>query len=154
MQSWYERGVGFREEVGPQVRLGNPMNFWTYVKDSTLAVRSQSRGIDDIVDSMLNDESLQLLKEERCERYPMGDQKIDGKPCQAYLLASLERARDPDWKAGKKRMIILLDDQSRIARAVIEVRSEARWVARLTTDWQYDLQIDPTLFAPAFWRRK
>ena len=80
----------------------------------------------------------------------MGDQKIDGRQCRAYLLAKLERASDPDWKAGKKRMVILLDDQSRIARAVIEVRSEARWFAWLTSDWTYDLSIDPTLFAPHF----
>ena len=26
-ESWYERGVGFREEIGSQVRLGNQKNF-------------------------------------------------------------------------------------------------------------------------------
>jgi len=150
MQSWYVRGVGFREEVGPEVRLGNQKNLWTFVKGSKLAIRSQSHDIDDIVDRMLNNETLQLLKQEQIERYPVGDQKIDGRPCQAYLLAKFERATDPDWKTGKKRMVILLDDQSRIVRAVAEVRSQDHWVAQFTTDWKYDVQVDPALFEPHF----
>jgi hypothetical protein len=43
-KAWYERGVGFREELGSDLRFGNPKNFWTLLKDSNLAIRSKSRG--------------------------------------------------------------------------------------------------------------
>jgi hypothetical protein len=150
MQSWYVRGVGFREEVGPEVRLGNQRNFWRYVKDSKLAIRSQSRDVDRIVDRMLDNETLQLLKQEQLEWYPAGDLNIDGQPCRAYVMAKIERAADPDWQSGRKRMVILLDDQSRIVRAVAEFRSDNHWVPQYTTDWKYDVQVDPALFEPHF----
>ena len=151
LQSWYERDLGFRAEFGNEVRLGNPKNFWTYLKDAKLAIRSDSHGIDDIVDRMLNNEDLQVLKDAgNFERYPSGDQKVDGRPFQAYLVTQLKWSTDPDWKAGKRRMVILLDDQSRIARLLAETRSEDRWLVQRTTEWKYDVQVDPALFEPRF----
>jgi hypothetical protein len=151
LQSWYERGVGFRAESASEVRLGNQKNFWTYSKDTKLAIRSDSHGIDDIVDRMLNNEDLQVLKEVgEFERYSAGDQKVDGQPFQAYLVRKLKGSTDPDWKAGTRRIVILLDAQSRIARSFAESRSEGRWVVQRTIDWKYDVQIDSALFEPHF----
>ena len=87
MESWYERGIGFRETVGPEVRLGNQRNFWSYRKDSKLAIRSKSHGIDDIVARIIDNDTFRMLKEEKTERYPTSDQTVDGQACKAYLLS-------------------------------------------------------------------
>jgi hypothetical protein len=150
MGSWYERGVGFREEVGTEVHLGNQENFWTYVKDSKLAIRSNSHGVDDIVARMLDNEALQVLKDAHIERYPAGDQMVDGEPCQAYLPTKLERLGDHDLKIGKKRMVILLGDRSRITQVRIEARSGDRWVVQFISNWKYDVPVDRALFEPHF----
>lgn len=142
METWYERGVGFRETVGPMVRLGNQKNFWTYVQDSKTAVRSESHGIDDIVNRMLDNEIIKALKDAKIELDTNDDEMVDGRPCQAYVLTNSKNAVDPAVKAGHKRLRVLLDDQSRIMRAFSEGRSEGRWVVQLTMNLKYDVPVD------------
>ena len=142
MESWYERGVGFRETVGSMVHLGNQKNFWTYVQDSNLAIRSESHGIDDVVNRMLDNEFIKALQDAHIERDATGDEVVDGQPCRAYLLTNFKHAVDPAFKSGKIRLRILLDDQSRLVRAFLEDRSDDRWVVQLTTNWKYDVPVD------------
>jgi hypothetical protein len=149
-ETWYERGVGFRETIGSDVHLGNQKNFWSYVEGSKLAIRSDSHGIDDIVNRMLDNEIIQALKDARTERDASGDETIDGQPCRSYVLTNFASATDPALKSGKKRLRIMLDDQSRIMRAYIEDRSDDRWLTQLTMSWKYDVPVDRALFEPRF----
>jgi hypothetical protein len=149
-ETWYERGVGFRETIGSDVHLGNQKSFWSYVQGSKVAIRSDSHGVDDIVNRMLDNEIVQALKDAQTERDTKGDETVDGQTCRAYVLTNFASATDPALKSGKKRLRILLDDQSRIVRAFIEERSDDRWLTQVTMNWKYDVPVDRTLFEPRF----
>jgi hypothetical protein len=66
------------------------------------------------------------------------------------VLSGFKSAVDPAFKSGKKRLRILLDDQSRIVRAFMEDRSDDHWVVQLTFHWTYDVPVDGALFQPRF----
>lgn len=149
IDAWYERGVGFRNEQPAGVTIGNAEYFWSHVEGAKVATRSASRGINDLVDRVLDQELGQVLSGAKYSRYAAGDRQIEGRPCQAFLL-DRDRQDDPDLKTGKKRVIILLDDRSRVARIVTEFRSGDRWVVRTTSDWRYDIPVDRALFEPHF----
>lgn len=150
MESWYERGEGFRETVGPTVRLGNQKNFWTYLPDSKSAIRSESHGIDDVVNRMLDNEMIKALRDAKIERDANGDEVEGGRPCRSYVLSNFASAVEPALQSGKKRLRILLDDQSRIVRAFLEDRTDNRWVVQVTYNWKYDVPVDRALFEPRF----
>src|SRR5262249_29638834 len=118
---WYQRGVGFREEQPSEVAVGNREGSWRYLEHAKLAVRSKGTGIGDMVDRALDNEVGQAVKDLKYERYEAGDQAVDGQPCRAYLLTKVQGQIDPELKAGKRRMLLLLDDRSRIARIITEV---------------------------------
>jgi hypothetical protein len=147
---WYQRGVGFREELLSEVTVGNREGSWRYLKHAKLAIRSSGTGISDMVDRALDNEVGQALKNLKYQRYEAGDQAVDGQPCRAYLLTNVEDQIDPQLEAGKRRMLLLLGDQSRIARIITQVRSQDRWVVRVINDWRYDAPLDPGLFQPRF----
>jgi hypothetical protein len=153
-KAWYERGVGFREEQDSEVRLGNQNSFWTYLKDSNLAIRAKSRGLEDIVDRMLNSDALADFKRfGKTERFPDADQTIAGQSCKAYLLIHVYPVGYPieaQQKDEKGRSLILLDEQSRIIRGLYEMQLKDGWVVLRTSDWKYDVPIDRTLFEPKF----
>jgi hypothetical protein len=153
-KAWYQRGVGFREEWGNQVRIGNNQQFWTYLKDSGMAIRSQSRGLDSIIDSMLNDTGLSQFKQSaKIERYSSADETIDGQPCRAYLETQVYPAGypiSPEEKKIQRRGIIFLDDKSRPIRFLSQLHSDDGWTTKLTTNLKYDVPIDPSLFTPVF----
>jgi hypothetical protein len=147
---WYERGVGFREEQPSEVAVGNREGSWRYLKEAKLAIRSSDGGMADMVDRALDNEVGQALKGAKYERYEAGDQAVDGQSCRAYLLTKVEDQVDREFKAGKRRMVLLLDDRSRVMRIITEVRSQDRWVVRAINDWRYDVPLDPALFKPRF----
>ena len=154
---WYERGVGFREESPTLVTVGNALGTWRHVKDSPVAVLSRGNVIREMVDHVLNDDSIgRLLKDDKhmkYERYEAGDQDLEGQPCRAYLLTQLSPLSpelERELRDGKRRMVFLLDDRSRIARVVDEVRSGEEWTVKHRHDWKYDAPIDRTLFEPQF----
>ena len=150
MESWYERGVGFRETVGPVTRVGNQKSFWTYLPESKTAIRSESHGVDDIVSRMLDNEIIKALDHAQVKRDAKADEVVDGQRCKAFVVTNLANAVDPTFKAGKRRLRVLLDDQSRIMRAFMEVRTDDHWAAQLTFNWKYDVPVDPGLFEPHF----
>jgi hypothetical protein len=146
----YERGVGFREEQSNEVAIGNTEGLWRYLAHAKLAIRSKGTGIADMVDRALDNEIGQALKDAKYERYTAGDQVVDGQPCRAFLMTKVENQLDQELKAGRQRMIVLLDDKSRIARIITEIRSQDQWVVRLLNDWKYDVPLDRALFQPLF----
>ena len=149
-QSWYERGVGFRNEFGDEVRVGNQNDLWTFAKDGKFASRSRSPGIDDFVNRMLNDDVFRRLDEQQFERYPAEDQKIDGRLCRAFLGGAVKSTNDPDWQNGKKRAIVLVDERSRIVRSMIQKRTDEQWLTESVNEWKYDEPFDQALFQPRF----
>jgi hypothetical protein len=150
MALWYERGVGFREEHPSEIAIGNAKKSWRYLKDAKLAFESCGNSIPDLVDHVLDSEVGNALKNAKYERYAAGDQLVDGQTCQAYLMTKVEPQIDVELKAGKRRMVLLLDDRSRIVRIKTEMRSGDRWIARVISDWRYDVPIDRALFEPRF----
>lgn len=151
VESWYERGVGFRVNLPNEVRLGNTKDFWTYRKKDKLAIRSDSRNLDDLIDRELDlKRMLDELKQFGFERFAEGDETVDGRHLNAYLLKNSGNVADPAWKAGTARGVVLLDGSSRIVRVRQEIRQGDRWVTNILTEWQYDLPIDRALFQPDF----
>lgn len=146
----YERGVGFREEYPSEIALGNAEKSWRYLKDAKLALESRGNSIRDLVDRVLDSEVGNALKNAKYERYKEGDQLLDGQTCQAYLLTKVEPQSDVELRAGKRRMVLLLDDRLRIVRIKTEMRSGDRWITRVISDWRYDVPIDRALFEPRF----
>ena len=115
-----------------------------------LAIRSESHGIDDVVNRMLDNEIINALQDAKTERDAKSDEIVDGQHCRAYVLTNFASATDQALKSGKKRLRILLDDQSRIVRAFIDDRSGDRWLTQLTMNWKYDVPVDRALFEPRF----
>lgn len=146
----YERGVGFWEEGPTETVVGNSEGLWRYLKHAKLAIRSSGTGIAELVDRALDDSVGPVWKDAEYERYAAGDQVVDGRPCEAFLRTKVGNQWDRELKARGRRMVLLLDDRSRIARILTEVRSQDRWVARVTSDWKYDVPLDRSLFQPRF----
>lgn len=150
-EAWFERDIGFRVNLPDEVRMGNQKHFWTYRKKDKLAIRSDGPNINELIDRELDlTRMLEELKQLGYERYPEGDQKVDGRSLKAYLLNKSDRIADPEFKSGKRRVVFLMDDESRIARVLYETRRDNRWVANVFTDWHYDVPIDRGLFEPNF----
>jgi hypothetical protein len=151
VESWYERGVGFRVNLPNEVRLGNTKNFWTYRKKDKLAIRTDSRNLDDLIDRELDlKRMLDEMKQLGFERFADGDETIDGQRLTAYLLTKTQNFADPAMKAGTLRGVVLLDGSSRIVRSRQEIRQGDRWVTNILIEWQYDVPIDRALFKPDF----
>jgi len=149
MESWFERDVGFREEVGDEVRLSNQKQSWIFVKGTKTAMKSTSHGMNNAVNDTDN-ETVRALMESRLERYSAGDQLIDGQKCRAYLLTKNPGVIDPNLNSGKSRFVYYLDSRSRVLRIVGETLSGTDWSVRYTTDYEYDVPIDSALFEPVF----
>jgi hypothetical protein len=146
----YERGIGFREEGPTEVLFGNPEGWWRYSKHAKLAIRSKGDGLAALVDRALDDSGGTVGKDVEYAPYAAGDQIVDGRPCHAFLRTKVGDQWDRALKARGERMVLLLDDQSRVARIVTEARSQDRWVARIISDWKYDIPLDRSLFQPRF----
>lgn len=147
---WYERDVGFREESPTEVVIGNARGTWRYLKNSSMAVQTRGNGIRLMVEHILDDiDGGRLLKNEKPERYQAGDQAVNGQPCRAYLLTQ-PAAMSPEMREGKRRLVFLLDDRSRIVRVLNQVRAGDEWAVQYLHDWKYDEPIDPTLFEARF----
>jgi hypothetical protein len=162
-RAWYERGVGFREELGTEqvgaefpageIRLGNQNNLWTYLRGSNLVIRAKSGALDDLVDRMLDIDALKQLQQTgKVDRYPAADQDVDGQPCRAYLYTYVYPAGYPLEleKGPKRRSVFLFDDQSRMVRVLNETQSSNGWKIEATIDWKYDVPVERTLFQPNF----
>jgi hypothetical protein len=150
METWYERGRGFRETVGTVVRFGNQKNFWTYEQESKTAIRSASHGIDDIVNRMLDNDFITSMAGATFERDAANDAVVNGNACRSFVLTRIENATDPQLEAGQRRLRVLLDAQSRLIRGFIEERSGNDWTVRLTMNLEYDIPVDPKMFVPEF----
>jgi hypothetical protein len=153
-EAWYQRGAGFRQEGPGGIHLGNEEYLWTYTKDRNVAIRSRSNGIAKATGPIFAeiDRRAQQLQNEY-ERYPSGDQEFDGLPCKAYLLTKPDRHVEPlktELKTGQRRMLLFLDRQSRLVRAVTDRREDNHWKTEFFTRFEYDEPIDPKLFQPDF----
>lgn len=150
-EQWFQRGVGFRMEGFGQIRLGNEDYIWNFNKDRNVVTRSQSNGIDKATMPIFAeiDQLAQELQNEY-ERYPEGDQRIDGEPCKAYLLTKTDRIADASLKSGERRLLLYLDQQSRLVRAAVQRREDNRYNTESFTSYKYDEPIDPALFKPDF----
>jgi hypothetical protein len=150
-EAWYERGVGFRQEGFGFIHIGNEEYLWTFAKDRKMATRSTSNGIDKATAPIFAeiDKIAQELRNEY-ERYPEGDQKIDGQPCNAYLLTKLDRYTDSSLKSGERRLLLYLDQQSRLVRGVVQQREDNHYNTESFVSYKYDESIDPALFKPDF----
>ena len=150
-ESWYERGVGFRDEQPKYVRIGNREYLWTLAKDRKVATRSRSDGIENATESLFSEiEQLARQLQKEYEPYPKADRSIEGRTCQAYLLTNFDRYTDSSLKAGQRRVLIFLDEESRLARSVIESRDGNDWRTESFRDVKYDEPFNRTLFQPNF----
>lgn len=149
---WYERGVGFREEWASEVRIGNTVGTWRYSKQARMVVKSRGNVISQVVDHVLDDFGGRLKDDKfaKYERYPAGDQAVNGRPCRAYLLKPSAPTDNREWRDGKRRLVYLLDDRSRIVRAINEIRTGDAWTVQSLHDLIYDGPIDRALFEPRF----
>ncbi len=150
-EAWYERGVGFRHERPNYVRIGNKEHFWTLAKDRKVATRSRSDGIEKATEPLFSEiDRLARQLQDEFERYPEGDLTIEGRACQAYLLTKLDRYADSGLKAGERRVLIFLDEESRLVRTVFESRHGDDWRTESFSDWKYDEPINRAMFQPNF----
>lgn len=147
---WYERGVGFRQEYPAEIMVGDTQGTWRYLKQAKLAIQSNGNSISELMDRIIDTEVGQQLEAAKYERYPAGDQTIEGQVCKAYWLTKIEPQIDRKVKAGKLRLVLLLDDKSRATRIISEVRSGEQWVVQVIHDCRYDLPIDHAKFEPQF----
>ncbi len=150
-ESWYERGVGFRHERPNYVRIGNKEHFWTLAKDRKVATRSRSDGIEKATEPLFSEiDRLARQLQDEFELYPEGDLTIEGRACQAYLLTKLDRYADSGLKAGERRVLIFLDEESRLVRNVFESRHGDDWRTERFSDWKYDEPVNRAMFQPNF----
>ena len=150
-ESWVERGVGFRTEGPGYIRLGNEKCIWSFSTERKVAVRSESNGIAKATVPIFAeiDQIAQQLRDEY-ERCPASDRTIDGQPCEAYLLAKLDRYVAPELKSGKMRMMVFLDRQSHLVRAEYQWREDDRYITKGFASVKYNEPVDQALFKPDF----
>ena len=84
------------------------------------------------------------------KRYPKADRSIQGRTCRAYLLTKLDRYADSSLKAGQRRILLFVDEESRLVRAAHESRDGDEWRTESLSDWTYDEPINEALFQPNF----
>ena len=150
-ESWYDRGVGFRHEQPNYVRIGNKEHLWTLAKDRKVATRSRSDGIEKATEPLFSEiEQFARGLQNEFEPYPIADRSIEGRACRAYLLTKLDRYTDSSLKAGRRRILIFLDEESRLVRSVIESRGGDDWRTESFSDLTYDEPINRSLFEPNF----
>lgn len=148
---WYERDVGFREVSPTEIVVGNSEGTWRYQKHNRVAVKTHRNEISLMVDDLLNDNNVgRLLKNQEYERYEAGDQDVNGKPCQAYLLIPTKAPNIQEFRDKKRRFVCLFDDSSRIVRMTNEVRVDEAWTEESLLTMKYDEPIEWTLFEPRF----
>ena len=151
MESWFERGVGFREEGLGYVRLGNDEYLWTFAEDRKVATRSRSNGIATATEPIFAEiDRLARQLQDEFERFPSGDQTLDGQRCKAYLLTKPDRHVDSQLKSGLRRSLVFLDQQSRLVRAVVQRHKDNRWNTESFVSYQFDEPVDRALFQPDF----
>ena len=150
-ESWYERGVGFRHEQPKYVRIGNKEHLWILAKDRKVATRSRSDGIEKATEPLFSEiEQLARWLQKEYEPYPKADRMIEGRACKAYLLTKLDRYADSSLKAGQRRLLIFLDEESRLVRTVTELRDGDDWRTESFSDLKYDEPVNRALFQPNF----
>jgi hypothetical protein len=146
----FERGVGFREEWPEELSVGNQGGSWHYRKGAKLAIKTKGLDISRMVDRFLDQGLGKTFDGAAYERCAARDQVVDGQPCQAFLIAHLRQKLAGDVDPDRQRLIVLKDNQSRIAQTIVEVRPADRWIVRAVSDLKYDVPLDPALFQPTF----
>jgi hypothetical protein len=148
MERWFERGVGFRVEDPHSLRVGNERYVWSLNRDQNLVIRSKSSGIDQALDQFFTEIDKQAHElQTDYQRYPDADEKFDGQTLQAYLLTRFERYPDPSIKSGRIRILVFLDEQSRLVKTAVQ---DTRYHLTIVTNNRYDEPVDPAIFKPNF----
>lgn len=148
---WYERNVGFREESATEIVVGNSQGTWRYQKHNHVAVKTRGNEVGLTVDDLLNDNNVgRLLMNGEYERYDAGDQNVNGRPCQAYLLVPGKAPNTREFRNSKRRFVCLFDDSSRVVRMTDEVRVNKAWSVKSLRTMKYDEPIERALFEPRF----
>ncbi len=151
VESWCERGVGYRVDLPDEVRMANTEHLWTYRKQGKLAFRSDDPDINKMIDRELDlKQMLEELRRLGFERFAEQDEKIDGRQLTAYLLTKINQVPPGAAQGPERRGIVYLDDKSRIVRTRQEIRQGDQWVANVLIEWEYDVPIDRKLFEPDF----
>jgi hypothetical protein len=163
---WYDSEVGVRSDscgqnISQYARLDNEEYSWSFDREKNVVTRFRRRGAQkqyqyyEVRLLAEIDRHVRQLQDE-CQRYPKGDKTFDGQPCKAYLVVKLGRYlnaaqyHDASSLPVDFRLILYLDQQSRLVRDERQDRRDNSWTTTGFHVIQYDETLDPAVFEPNF----
>jgi hypothetical protein len=149
-ETWYLRDVGFRMEMGKEVRIDDGKHAWRYFKDKSTAYRTESVGEStDFWDEILK---LRSQLDHDYERVGGRDRTIDGDACECYVerRKSDERMISHLASGEELRGVVYVNHDFQIRRLESEVKRGGQWQLLSTQDWTYHVPVAREMFEPKF----
>ena len=146
---WYLRDVGFHSRLGPEVRIDDGRHAWRYVEGEPTAYRSNGTGENaEMWDDLLG---LRSMLGREFVRVPDRDRKFGKVRTECYMASDeFEKRVAPTPDGRKIRPVVYVAPGFEVRRVEIEMLDGGEWKPTSVEDWEYDVEIDQSLFRPEF----
>jgi len=146
---WYLRDVGFRLELGPEVRIDDGQHAWRYEQGEPTAYCSNASGENAM---MWNDMlGLRAQLDSDFVPAPEQDRRFGDVATECYIRNDQLAERIAPMPNGRMaRPLVFVTADFELRRVEMEVLDGGEWKVASAQNWQYNVDVDRALFRPDF----